>query len=193
MPRIYLLRHGETVWNTEQRLQGQLDSPLTETGQRQAEGHGEKLRSLLPGDSFRLVSSPLGRTVATAKIVAAKIGIKPEHIELEDRLKEVSFGNWEGKTRSEVMKTDLSRFESRLKDRWSVRPPGGENYQDVAIRLQSWLSELNDETIVVVSHGTSGRILRGIHANIEPNEMPNLDQRHEAIFLLLEGGIIERV
>lgn len=193
MPRIYLLRHGETVWNTEQRIQGQLDSALTAKGRRQAEQNGERLRSLLDGNHIRIISSPLGRTLATATIIASKIGIAPDHIETEDRLKEISFGDWEGMTWAEVQETNPERYKNRLDDHWNVRSPGGENYQDVAERLQSWLAELNDEIIVAISHGCAGRIFRTIHANLDRNETPNLSENHESIYLLKDSGVIEQV
>lgn len=189
MPNIYLLRHGETVWNTEQRLQGQSDSPLTQKGQKQATKNGEKLRSLIQGNEIRVISSPLGRTLDTAKIVACKIGINPESIEVDERLMELSYGDWEGMTKADIQCNDLSRYKKRINDRWNVPAPGGESYHDVARRLDSWLKELKDETIIAVSHGCAGRILRCIHANLEQNNISELSESHEAIFLLTEGGI----
>lgn len=193
MSNIYLLRHGETVWNTEQRLQGRLDSPLTQKGQKQAAENGEKLRSLIQRDEIKVISSPLGRTFETAKIIASKIEIDPESIEVDERLKELSYGDWEGMTKADIRCNDISRYKSRIKDRWNVPPPGGESYQDVAKRLDSWLNELKGETIIAVSHGCAGRILRGIHANLSPDRISNLSESHEAIFLLTEGGGIEEV
>ncbi len=193
MPKIFLLRHGETVWNNEQRIQGQLDSPLTPKGRMQAAQNGERLRDLLKETHFKVVSSPLGRALATAEIVASRIGVTPAEIELEDRLREISFGNWEGKTWTKVKETDEQAYNRRVRDRWTVRAPGGENYQDVAERLQSWLTGLNDETIVVISHGCAGRILRSIHASLDRNETPNLSENHESIFLLTNGGEVQHV
>ena len=191
MPKIFLLRHGETVWNNEQRIQGQLDSPLTPKGRMQAAQNGERLRDLLKETHFKVVSSPLGRALATAEIVASRIGVTPAEIELEDRLREISFGNWEGKTWTKVKETDEQAYNRRVRDRWTVRAPGGENYQDVAERLQSWLTGLNDETIVVISHGCAGRILRTIHADLDKDETSNLSESHESIFLLTEDRLTE--
>ena len=193
MPKIYLLRHGETVWNTEQRIQGQLDSPLTPKGRMQAAQNGERLRDLLGETHFKVISSPLGRALSTAEIIASKIGLTPAEIRLEDRLREISFGNWEGKTWTEVKETDAQAYNSRLEDRWTVRSPGGENYQDVAERLQSWSTGLNNETLVVISHGCAGRILRTIHANLDRDETPNLSENHESIFLLADGGVNKQI
>ena len=193
MPKIFLLRHGETVWNTEQRIQGQLDSPLTKKGKLQAEQNGERLRHLLKGEQFRIVSSPLKRALSTATIIASKLGTMPDEIETDDRLKEISFGNWEGMTWSEVKERDFQCYNDRLRDRWNIRAPAGENYQDVADRLQDWSNGLQDKTIIAVSHGCAGRILRSIHANLDRNETPNLSEQHESIFLLTDGGAIEQL
>lgn len=193
MPNIYLIRHGETVWNTEQRLQGQLDSPLTQKGQIQAAENGEKLRTLIQGNEIRVISSPLGRTLATAKIIVSKIGIDLERIEVDERLKEFCYGDWEGMTKADIQSNDLSRYDDWIKDRWNVPAPGGESYQDVARRLESWLGELIDETIIAITHGCAGRILRCIHANLGPDKISDLSESHEAMFLLKDGGTIEQV
>jgi len=193
MANIYLLRHGETVWNTEQRLQGQLDSPLTQKGLRQAAKNGEKLRSLIQGNEIRVVSSPLGRTLETAKIVASEIGVDPEGIETDERLKELSYGEWEGMTKTDIERNDLSRYKNRINDRWNVPAPGGESYKDVAERLDSWLKEQKDGTTIVISHGCAGRILRSLHAKLGPANISELSESHEAIFLLTERGTIEQV
>lgn len=193
MAKIYLLRHGETVWNTEQRLQGQLDSPLTQKGLRQAAKNGEKLRSLIHGDEIRVISSPLGRTLETAKIIASEIGIDPEEIETDERLKELSYGEWEGLTKADIERIDLNRYKNRINDRWNVAAPGGESYKDVAKRLDSWLKEQKYGTTIVVSHGCAGRILRSLHAKLDPANISDLSESHEAIFLLIEGGTIEQV
>ena len=193
MTHIYLLRHGETVWNTEQRLQGQLDSPLTQKGLGQAAKNGEKLRSLIQCNGIRVISSPLGRTLETAKIVASEIGMDPEGIETDERLMELSYGEWEGMTKADIKRNDLGRYKNRINDRWNVPAPGGESYKDVAKRLDSWLREQKDGTSIVISHGCAGRILRSLHARLEPAKIPELSESHETIFLLTEGGTIEQV
>jgi broad specificity phosphatase PhoE len=185
---IYLLRHGETQWNTESRLQGHLDSPLTEKGCYQASHNGSRLNNLLAANPA-IYSSPLGRCIETARIVASKIGVNETTIKKDERLKELNYGHWEGRIKSEIQNSDGELYQARLKDRWNVPAPGGESYSNVAARLQNWLGELNGGSTIVVSHGCTGRILRGIYAGLSGEEISTLGESHESIFVL-QGGIV---
>jgi len=139
--KIFLLRHGETLWNTEQRLQGHKDSDLTDVGREQALQNGLKLKSLV-ADSPRFISSPLGRCRETANIVANAIGFDPSRIEYEDRVKEISFGAWEGQQIGDIQTQDSGAFQMRKKNRWDIPAPNGESYSMVAERLKDRLSEV---------------------------------------------------
>ncbi len=101
LPKLIILRHGETVWNTEGRVQGRQDSALTQTGRAQAAAQGRLLQDLpeVKTCAFRILCSPLGRARATATIALRGL---PMAIKLDARLQEVSAGDWEGRTR-EVM------------------------------------------------------------------------------------------
>ncbi len=187
---IYLLRHGETVWNTEQRLQGHLNSPLTQRGKQQAENNGARLKSAINGHPFRLISSPLGRCLDTAVIIGSVLtrGIQ---IDQDSRLMELCYGDWEGRTKEEIETHDGDAFLARKVDRWNVSAPHGENYADVAERMTDWLQDLVEETgiIVAVSHGCAGRILRSIYGKIPKHEVHNLSEKHDEIFVLQDGNI----
>ncbi len=98
---IYLLRHGETEWNREGRLQGHGDSPLTERGMAQAVAMGGAVRRAVveAGEdpaAYTLVSSPLGRALATARCVSAVLGSDPAALVEEPRLMEHGFGAGQG-------------------------------------------------------------------------------------------------
>ncbi len=190
--RIFLLRHGQTIWNVEKRLQGHKNSGLTSVGQGQALENGRKLRKLVP-EGCRIMSSPLGRCRETSEIVATALGHAHADIEYDSRLKEISFGSWEGRTLSEIQLKEPDVYRRRKENRWDIPPPGGESYAMVAQRLQSWLSELEGpQTLIVVSHGCAGRILRGIFADMAPSSIYTLDEPHEAIFKL-ENKEVSRV
>jgi len=100
---MFLALHGQTEWNRDGRVQGQLDSPLTEHGRRQAVTAARILggQSLVPG-TFEIVCSPLGRTRETARIIAAELGFDISAIRSDERLREVSLGQWDGHTRAEI-------------------------------------------------------------------------------------------
>lgn len=181
--RIFLLRHGQTEWNTQRRLQGHKDSALTEIGREQAHANGLKLMSFVD-KQCRLVSSPLGRCRETSRMIADAIAFDASRIEYEDRVKELSYGRWEGQKMSDIQADDKAVFESRLANRWDVPAPGGESYSMVAQRLRSWLHDVEGQTLVLVSHSCAGRILRGIFSGIPREEVYSLEESHDAIYLL---------
>ncbi len=190
---IYFLRHGETVWNVEDRIQGQLDSLLTVKGVAQAEARGRLLAELI-GDEGRpaMVSSPLGRARQTAAIVARVLGIEEAAITYEPRLMELRFGDWEGMTWAEVKRAHPALHAAREADRWNFRPPGGESYSLVAARLGAWLEEQDpSRCIVAVGHGLAGRILRGLYANLDPAEIPSLGEPQDVVYRLTDGVVQE--
>lgn len=186
--KIFLLRHGETLWNTEQRLQGHKNSDLTEVGREQARQNGLALKRF-GADSFRLISSPLGRCRETANIIAEALEFDSSNIEYEDRVKEISFGSWEGQQIHDIQEMDSEAFNLRKANRWDVPAPGGESYSMVAERLNEWLKDIEGQSLILVSHGCAGRILRGIYAQIQKELIYSLDESHDAIYLLEHGEV----
>ncbi|MGF1628920.1 MAG: histidine phosphatase family protein [Kiloniellaceae bacterium] len=188
---IYLLRHGETEWNRQRRLQGHLDSPLTARGLAQATAMGATLRALLggPGD-FRMVSSPLGRARQTALRVAEALGCDPAGIAEEPRLMEHGFGIWEGELEADLPGRFPDIWQAREADKWAYQVPGGESYALVAARLAGWLAEQPaGERLIVISHGLAGRILRGLYGRAGPAEVMALTEPQDAVFRLSQGVI----
>lgn len=175
LPRMLFVRHGETDWNVEGRLQGQTDIPLNALGRYQSEDVARRLTKLLdnPAQS-RWVVSPLGRTRETAEIARKTLRLDPMSYETEERLKEITFGIWEGFTWAELRQKDPMIGVTREKQKWDFVPPKGESYAMLADRLRPWLETLNQETIVV-SHGGVARALMAIIADVPPHEAP----RHE--------------
>ncbi len=185
---IYLARHGQTVFNREGRLQGHVDSDLTELGLAQARRMGQALKGLV-GDArgWRIVASPLGRAQATAQEIALALGL-PE-VETEPRLIEVSWGEWDGRARSEIQAAWPEAFGD---SGWSFRAPTGESYDAVAARLGDWLADLPPEPqrrLIAVSHGVSGRVLRGLYGRLPREEALNLPVPQDAVFRLRDGSI----
>src|SRR6187397_119767 len=98
---IFLVRHGETEWNRARRYQGWSDSPLTPLGVAQAEAIGRRLSAVPEAAAADIVASPIGRARRTAEIIAECLGHNPP-LRLDDRLREISLGSWDGRDRREI-------------------------------------------------------------------------------------------
>src|SRR5262245_48828367 len=121
MPLLYYIRHGETDWNAESRLQGQRDIPINANGRAQARQCGEILRDLIGREDgrFDFVASPLGRARETMEIARATLQLDPRAYRIDERLKEISFGEWEGFTLDEVRRTSPEAIAARERDKWT--------------------------------------------------------------------------
>ena len=184
---LYLVRHGETVFNKERRIQGRLDSPLTDLGVRQARAVAGLLHDLIREPrGWRIVSSPLGRASATAAIVGQRLGLPVEH---DERLREISWGEYDGRLRSEL---EAEHPETFGRTGWAFDAPSGEPYEAVAARVAEWLAELPPEPerrVIAVSHGVTGRVLRGLYASLDRDHAARQDVPQDAVFLLRDGGV----
>jgi broad specificity phosphatase PhoE len=162
-PTIYYIRHGETSWNAEGRLQGVQDVPLNDLGRKQAARAGHILADLFVRDcreksSLSFVSSPLGRARSTMELVRGELILPPADYGLDDRLREIGYGEWEGSTLAEMQVEDPELFARRQLEKWTVSPPGGESYVAVQARVQDWYDSLREDT-VAVAHGGTARAL----------------------------------
>ena len=188
---IFLFRHGETQWNTEDRRQGHLDSPLTEKGRRQALDNARRLQRqrCLSGD-LSIFVSPLGRAKHTAQIMVEELGLAKDTIVYENRLMESSFGIWEGLTDAEIVVRHPKSWQARTTDRWGVRPPSGESYADVHARVSEWFASVSlAETTIVVCHGLTSRVFRGIYAGLSRQQVFELPEPQDGFFELTDGTI----
>jgi len=170
---IYVIRHGQTDWNAEGRLQGQQDIGLNALGRTQATRNGETLFDLAGGEisSFDFVSSPLSRTRETMERLRAAIGLPPLSYRTDERLMELSFGDWEGQTLAEVEAVAPERLLARIEQKWSFIPPGpmAESYEILSWRVGAWLRELAGPT-VCVTHGGVVRSIFRLVAGISEDE-----------------------
>lgn len=185
---MYLVLHGQTEWNSQGRVQGHLNSPLTELGRKQAAAVGRILRGK---QISGIVSSPLGRTIETARIIAAELGFDTRAIHEDELLKEVSLGQWEGLTHAEVEARWPERLAGSSRHDWYFRSPDGEAYADVAERLGAWLrSNASHENLVVVTHGVASRVLRGLYAGLAVDAALQLEIARDAVCHLNGGATI---
>lgn len=154
---IFLIRHGETEWNAQGRLQGWLDSHLTLTGRE----HAEKLRDFLAHETFQAVySSPSHRAFQTANILTNK---KMNIIE-DERLQEIRLGNWQGRLIKEILQNDSERYLHYTESPELYEPdPESERFEQVSKRMEEFLHNCTQkhagERILVVTHGVAIRAL----------------------------------
>ncbi|MFL4995564.1 MAG: histidine phosphatase family protein [Microvirga sp.] len=186
-PKIYFIRHGETDWNLEGRLQGQKDIPLNDVGRVQAEEAARKLEALVPHfEDLAYVASPMTRTRETMEILRTTLGLHPEVYRLDDRLVELTFGTWEGMTWKEVRKAEPVLAALREQDKWHYAPPGGgESYAMLVDRIRPILDDLTRDT-VIVAHGGVARAFLSICCGVSSRQAASMDIWQGRI-LVIEG------
>ncbi len=141
---ILLIRHGQTASNRDGLLVGRIDPPLTELGESQAQRLGARLQG---SNAAFILSSPLSRARQTADAIAASTGLT---VEIEDRLVEMNYGEWDGTPIADVPIEAWRQWRSDPE----FKPPGGESLREVSQRVGSLMGELllSDDLAIVVSH-----------------------------------------
>lgn len=189
---ILLVRHGETEWNRERRIQGRLDSPLTTRGLAQARVIGQLIMSLPEAASIRIVASPLGRARRTAEIICEQLAPRPE-LAIDERLREISVGSWDGLTYREIEMRFPGVFDGEGRHEWYFRSPDGDTYEGFAGRVGEWLRAAADgPTLVAVTHGIVSRVLRGLYAGLPREVALTLPVPQDKVFRL-SGGLVEEL
>jgi probable phosphoglycerate mutase len=188
---LYMLRHGETAWNTERRMQGTKDSALTERGRLQAIAMGRTLKLELarePGSTVFL-RSPLGRVRETSEIIGRALGLDPAEWRDDPRLAELSYGQWEGSSWKEIELTYPTALADWRADPHGYCPPGGESHFELRRRSAAVLADIvaSATRTVVVGHGVSGAVLRGLNLGLDAKAMFVLEKPQDAFFRLLAG------
>jgi broad specificity phosphatase PhoE len=141
---LFLVRHGQTDWNVQERFQGQLDVPLNALGRRQAAA----TKSYLAGTPFdRVYSSPLRRAFDTARVVVGDVPIVTD-----SRLSEIHHGSWQGRTKREIARRWPGQWD-KWQEQPQFTPPGGEPPALVRLRVEDFLCSMRGTNILCVSHG----------------------------------------
>lgn len=181
MPILYFIRHGETDWNRLGRLQGQTETPLNARGRAQAKAAAVHLRRAIAADGLegRLAdlpfhASPMARTRASAEILRGELGLDPFGYTTDDRLKEVAFGEWEGRSWADLREREPGRAREREADRWSFTPPGGESYAGAMGRVRAWLGTLEGDCCVI-AHGGIARLIMVALAHVHPGDAVRME------------------
>jgi broad specificity phosphatase PhoE len=182
---IYLLRHGETAWNVAGRYQGRKDSALTARGRGQAAALGRILATVVGSVNvpLRAYVSPLGRAQETAAIVGRHVALDCVD---ESRLSEVTIGSWDGMSRYEIVTEYPGALDGSDAFDWFFRSPDGESFEAVLRRVSDWLSEVRNSA-AVISHGLTGRIVRGVYLGMSRREMLELPVPQEGLYELHAG------
>ncbi|NND49329.1 MAG: histidine phosphatase family protein [Rhizobiales bacterium] len=187
--RLYFLRHGETSWNLEHRLQGKTDIELNETGRAQARRHAGVMKELDEDwTAFTFWVSPMIRARQTFEIVREELGIEVEP-HFDQRLREGSFGRWEGLTWQDVIERERENHDIWVADCWDRAPHGGDTYGDLADRLIDWSKDVIGPS-VVIAHGGISRSLRTVYQGLERKNLASLKVTQRK-FMRLEGGEVE--
>jgi broad specificity phosphatase PhoE len=188
MTTLLLARHGETDWNRDGRWQGHSDTPLNELGREQARELAESLDGI-----DAVYSSDLARARETAEIVAARLGLD---VRFDARLRERSFGAWEGLTMEEIEGGFAETFR-----RWQAGEGHGaddaEAFDEFAARVHSFLDDVlsrhPEDTLLVVGHGGSIRIIhalaRGLDYVKDHRSIPAMANCAVARFAAREGKL----
>jgi probable phosphoglycerate mutase len=185
---IYLLRHGETEWNLDGRLQGQRDSALTEAGRRQAQQLGDLLAAHFPdGKLPPFQVSPLGRAQQTANLLRARFVNMPPYL-IEPRLTEVSFGDWEGQTFDDIEEEWADLIDSYDDLDWLFEAPEGEGYDQAEMRVESWLADQSG-ALIAVTHGLTAQLICSRYLGLARADVAAFTVEHGVIYHLHDGKI----
>jgi broad specificity phosphatase PhoE len=179
MVLLATLRHGDTAWSADGRIQGRSDVPLSEAGRAAVRA----LRLPKTCAEMRVVTSPLARCVETAALLGAP------HAEREPRLAEMSWGEWEGRRLAELRAELGPAMQENEARGWDFRPAGGESPREVLARVRSWLRELAAPTLAVTHRG----VIRAIYAaatgwDLRGKPPARLDWHAVHLFRLGAGG-----
>ena len=185
--RIYLVRHGETDWNSGGKFQGHSDIPLSGKGREQAIRLAKRLKDV---DIHGIYSSDLCRARETAEIVA-----KPHQLTVQTMtdLREINFGGWEGLTYQEITEKFGESYSCWCENPLMTRIPSGESLQDVVDRcskaMQNLILQHPGETLLVVAHGGVIRTIVGTSLGINMNLYWKLKVDHVSLSILEYHGL----
>ncbi|TGE32381.1 histidine phosphatase family protein [Desulfosporosinus sp. Sb-LF] len=185
MTRIILTRHGQTLWNTEGRVQGTLDSPLTEKGILQARSLAFRLRD---EGIEHIYSSDSLRAVGTAEEIRRELGL--ERLSTDSALREFGFGEWEGRIWQELRVEYPEIFKIWDSEPHLVTTPGGENMEIVQKRAWKFLQHIikahQGQTVCLVTHGLTLKLLVTKALGFEVHEWAKTPWQHNTALNILE-------
>lgn len=191
MSKVYIVRHGESLWNLEHRLQGGQDPALSETGYGQAARVAEALEGL---GVAAVYSSPLRRASETARIIAGALRV-PLHVHAD--LREMSLGAWEGMPLRDLLAREETTYLAWLAAPADCSPPGGEPMGAFAERVMAALTEVREkyaqQNTVLVTHGVVARVLVARTLGLDLNQIYRMRLSNGSVSCLIFDGDFPRV
>ncbi len=196
--RLYVARHGQTLWNTQKRMQGWGNSDLTELGVKQAKMLG---KALLPIDFNQVVCSPLGRTVETTKLI---MGDRDIEVVYNEDFKEMGFGSWEGQNPDLLKTTYPDAYKDLWTDAANYKPLDGESFNEVLTRVIRGIKQIAADNpkgnVLLVTHGMIVQLLlvhmKGLPLSnlwdrdvVKPTSLTVFDLGDDGIEIIKEGDI----
>lgn len=180
-PDLYLMRHGQTEWNLQERMQGRADSPLTSLGRAQAGQLALQVREVLAGgQQVALYASSQGRAQDTAHIA---FDGAPFHS--DDRLVEIDVGDFTGARIADLQLSHPHIFTGDGMG-WYDRTPNGEDFETLQARVRSFLDELTGPAMIV-THGITLKMLRVVALNLPLSEMKEGNVEQGRIYRIVNG------
>jgi probable phosphoglycerate mutase len=183
MTKIYLVRHGETIWNTQKRWQGSKNSALTDLGKQQAQKTGELLNNIALDVAY---VSPLGRAVQTIDIILQNKALEKQIL---PAVAEINMGNWEGRLQSEIAISEplqAANFRQRP-DLFAVQ--GAESFAQLQDRVVGSLLDIFDRhrgrSILIVSHWVAIKVALAHFSNIKLENLSSLEDPKNAELICL--------
>lgn len=167
--RLYIVRHGETQWNRDRKLQGWNDSDLTEKGRLDARLLRERLKNIRFDTVY---SSSSGRALKTAKLLLHK---RNEKIIEEDNLREIYLGDWQGQTHEALKKQFPSEFTTFINRKGHYKPVTGESFADVQYRVRKVIEQISAEqpigNVLLVTHSVCIEVMIAFYKNIPLDQL----------------------
>jgi broad specificity phosphatase PhoE len=188
--RVYLIRHASTTFAAEDRFAGASNVPLSEEGRHQAHRLAERLKRYPPAAIY---CSPMDRTVETATIIGRAHQLAPT---TKDGLREINHGHWEGLTRAEAIAKYPDEVDGWDEDPFGCAPEGGETGIEVMARAVPTVREIvschPDQTVYIVSHKATNRIIIGYYLGIEMRGFRNRVDQQPACLNILDFRDLSR-
>lgn len=191
---MYIVRHGQTIWNLNRKKQGWKDSPLTVKGIKQAEEVAKLIRSEVKElEEYKIVISPLWRCRQFSSLLCEYAGLNYLDCLVEEGLKEHCYGMWEGLTELEIEDRFPGEMEKRRtpENHWTYSVPMGESYDLLNRRVIRVLEKYKNEKVIFVCHEMVSKVIRGHYGDLENLKTTKLKHAQNKVYKLFDGQIEE--